>query len=37
MFWFGPSWGIRAELLLVFDEIDVVKLVVNPPSPPFES
>jgi ribonuclease HI len=31
MFWFGSSWGIRAELLPVTHDIDVVKLVVNPP------
>uniref|UniRef100_A0A2N9IGZ4 Reverse transcriptase domain-containing protein n=1 Tax=Fagus sylvatica TaxID=28930 RepID=A0A2N9IGZ4_FAGSY len=33
MFWFGTSWGIRAELLPVATELDVIKLVVNPPVP----
>jgi hypothetical protein len=33
MFWFGTSWGIRPELLPVASEMDVIKLVVNPPIP----
>uniref|UniRef100_A0A2N9G9A9 Reverse transcriptase domain-containing protein n=1 Tax=Fagus sylvatica TaxID=28930 RepID=A0A2N9G9A9_FAGSY len=33
MFWFGTCWGIRADLFLVNEDIDVVKLVVNPPIP----
>jgi hypothetical protein len=31
MFWFRTCWGVRADLLLVNDDIDVVKLVVEPP------
>lgn len=34
VFWYGISWGIRPELLPVATEMDVVKLVVNPPVPP---
>uniref|UniRef100_A0A2N9HCV7 Reverse transcriptase domain-containing protein n=1 Tax=Fagus sylvatica TaxID=28930 RepID=A0A2N9HCV7_FAGSY len=37
IFWFGISWGIRADLLPVASEMDVVKLVVNPPVPPSTS
>ena len=33
MFWFGTWWGVRADLLVVNEEIDVVKLVVDPPIP----
>jgi hypothetical protein len=33
MFWFGTCWGIRADLFLVNEDLDVVKLVVNPPIP----
>lgn len=33
MFWFGTSWGIRADLLPVLSDMDVVKLVVNLPVP----
>jgi hypothetical protein len=37
IFWFGISWGIRADLLPVASEMDVVKLVVNPPVSPSTS
>ena len=33
MFWFGTCWGIRAELFMVNMDVDVVKLVVDPPIP----
>jgi ribonuclease HI len=33
MFWFGTCWGIRAELFVVNMDVDVVKLVVDPPIP----
>ena len=33
MFWFGTCWVIRVDLFLVNEDIDVVKLVVNPPIP----
>ncbi len=37
VFWFGTSWGVRADLLPVATEIDVVKLIVNPLVPPSTS
>ncbi len=36
LFWFRTSWGIRADLLPVFNDIDIVKMVVNPPVPPMD-
>jgi hypothetical protein len=36
LFWFGTSWGIKADLLPIFSDIDVVKMVVNPPVPPMD-
>ena len=33
MFWFGTCWGIRAELFVVNMDVDVVKLVMDPPIP----
>lgn len=34
MFWFDACWGIRAELLSVNYDFDIVKLVVDPPVTP---
>ena len=34
LFWFDACWGLRAELLLVHSDFDVVKLIVNPPVSP---
>ena len=31
MFWFGTCWVVKADLFVVNEEIDVVKLVVDPP------
>jgi hypothetical protein len=31
MFWFGTCWVVRADLFVVNEEIDVVKLIVDPP------
>jgi ribonuclease HI len=31
LFWFGACWGLRPESLPVYNDFDVVKLVVNPP------
>jgi hypothetical protein len=36
-FWFGACWGLRPDLLPVFNDFDVVKLVVNPPVIPSSS
>jgi hypothetical protein len=33
IFWFGSCWGLRSEYLAVLCDLDVVKLVVNPPTP----
>jgi hypothetical protein len=33
MFWFGTCWGIRPDMFVVNEDIDVVKLVVDPPIP----
>ena len=34
MFWFGTCWGLRQDLFMVNEDIDVVKLVVKPLIPP---
>lgn len=31
MFWFGTYWVVKADLFVVNEEIDAVKLVVDPP------
>ncbi len=34
IFWFGACWGLRPDLFMVNEVIDVVKMVVKPPIPP---
>ena len=34
MFWFRACWGLRPDLFMVNEDIDVVKMVVKHPIPP---